>query len=126
MGGVSTCGGVVMCCMIHIPPHPQNLSIDPFATPTTPPPRQFRHLLAITTPRRPLPPHLPRPKNLIAQKQITRDSGAGRNAVAQHAEGVVDAVLDRIHGFAGEEVEADDVAVCLFVLEAGDWVFLGK
>lgn len=78
-------------------------------------PRKSCHLL-LSAPGRTLPTHLPRLEHLITQQQVTGNASAAGDAVAEHPEGVVHTFLDRVHGFAGREVQADDVVVSDFVL----------
>jgi hypothetical protein len=61
--------------------------------------------------------HLPCLEHLVAQQQVRRNSGSRCYAVAEHTERVVNTLLCRVHGFSSCEVQADDVAFGVFVLQ---------
>ena len=65
--------------------------------------------------------HLSRLQELIAQKQIRGNAGAGCNAVPQDTEGVVDTLEGGVHGLASRQVQTDDRAFAVLVLESGHW-----
>lgn len=67
------------------------------------------------------PAHLPSLKHLIAQQQVGGYARARRDAVPQNTEGVVHALQLGIHGVACGQVEADNVALGVLVLQFGDW-----
>lgn len=65
--------------------------------------------------------HLARLEHLVTEKQVRRNTRRARNAVPQYSETVVDTLLYGIHGLAECEIQTCNVAVCVFVLEGGDY-----
>ena len=66
--------------------------------------------------------HLSSLEHLIAQQKIRRNARAGGDAVSQDSEGVEDALLNGVHGFARLQVQANGIAFRLFVLECRNYM----
>ena len=71
--------------------------------------------------RRPSLTHLPRLQHLITKQQITRNPRRARDSIPQHSERIIYTFLYGIHCVAESEVEACDVAFCVFVLEGRNY-----
>lgn len=68
--------------------------------------------------------HLPRLKHLIAKQEIAGNTRRARDSIPEDSETIVDTALHGIRGFAEREIETGDIAVCVFVLEGGDYFML--
>lgn len=65
--------------------------------------------------------HLPGLQQLVAEKQVRGDTSAGRNTIPQHAEGIEDTLEGWVHWLASGEVQADDGAVAVLVLQGSHY-----
>lgn len=65
--------------------------------------------------------HLSRLQELVTQQQIRGNAGARRNGIPQDTERVEDTLEDGVHGLAGGQVQSDDSAFALLVLESGHY-----